>query len=697
MKSWNSLRSWSQFEIFALAAALIAMVTSSGVLTIENLISTPGARTAVIGTVVFKIRVAETKHNDQSIWVSLPQNAPVYDRDTIRTDKEAIAEITLNQQTKISLGPDSMILLDTPQSMKVTRGTVKVKSVAAKPMTIESGKGSLELKNGEAVLSTDGNKTTTTLVEGVAAFSGGSATTELKAGSASAFDREGKKTEVPLAASSPIGGTLVYTVNDSEEVAFAWTAGEGRSVTLVVADNQELKNPLKSVVVKSLGAKVNLPKGNWWWAVKDETGISPVERFELKKLGQPTIITPEEASVPATEGHPQVDVRWSRVEGADSYRVELSGDVQTPTQTQVVSDTSASLDLKKVGQYSLKVVALFGALGLESASAPRGFSVIPNAPAPMKWTDEKGDPATLNLATLGGQTGTFSWWDDGQSRYRVQIFQDQGTRALRQTTVSGNSYRLDNDLPEGRYALHIVRLADDGSASSQVLDRTVVLTRPRPPVLISPVNGILTPITDHKVDFTVDDPNGSSRVRIDVATDEAMSSVASTSVTRDRKATLLLPEGRVNTLFWRATIVSTSGRDLAASSVEAFRIPSYLDVPVFTSPVPGSRIDLLKNDSVRISWASVAEANLYDVKLYRIMIGSPVLIRSWETSSTTLVWNEFANLSPDTFSIELTALKKDRDNTTLGQSPVVKNSFYLGQSAKVQAVKIDSKLVFEAD
>ena len=143
------------------------------------------------------------------------------------------------------------------------------------------------------------------------------------------------------------------------------------------------------------------------------------------------------------------------------------------------------------------------------------------------------------------------------------------------------------------------------------------------------------------------------------------------------------------TLYWRADALDDKGESLVVSTVEAFRIPRQLPKPRILAPAPGSIVDLAKIGEVNIVWTPVADANVYQVTLFRALAGYRTKVRSWETSEAFLLWNDFLQLSADTYTLEISALLVDQDKVVIGQSLFGKSAFKLEQSVKVKPVKLE--------
>jgi len=521
------MRSWSSFEIGALLLALLVGLAAGFALTLDSLQAAPAAATKTIGSVIYKLRTAETRHNDQAVWSVLPQNSPVFELDTVRTASESAADVVLGKTTKVALGPDTMIRLELGgQALNVVRGTVRLKSKAGQAITVKTNAAAVTVSQGEAILSTDGTKTTTTVVEGTASMVSQGASQELSAGKSAAVDAGGVAAAVTVQPESPTAGEVIWTDQKTAAIDLRWTAPDGWQGRLMIGPTKDLKKPVVEQTVSGGLLQTTLAPGVWWWSLGDST--VPAQRFEVKPLPVPQLIRPASGAVAASADNPELDVRWTPVTGASEYRVEVfaQADLKTPEVSQTTGGTSLQLNVVSTGDHLVRVVAVFETLGLESITLARPFTVGTSLKVPLQWRNSTGEALQLNRAQVGGEAGALHWQADPGSRFRVRVGADQAmTKIVSDRVVQGDTYRLEDSLPEGTYYVEISRQESGArlASSSDLIRRTVVYTKPSPPVAVSPGQGLLVAPEAGQLTLSYEDPNDSPRIQVEVAADPAFS------------------------------------------------------------------------------------------------------------------------------------------------------------------------------
>lgn len=692
MKSWSSFEFLTSF--FALAIGLVAAIF----LGLLNLTGSHVFSADPIGTIVYKLRVAESKHTGQNLWETLPQNSVVYEADTIRTAEQSEAEVTLNKQSKISLGPNTMIQLNTKRNfLLLTKGTVRVKSEGR--LALKSAHGTYALNKGEAIIRSDEKQTTAVVLAGILKVNGRD---EVQAGNSVSFGSAGTAKDIPLTPLEPSSGSILYTDKPEESVEVRWSAPKDWKGQLLVSEDPAMKAHVVKRDISGGTQKISLKPGVWWWSVGDAAGATEPQSFQLKKLTSPEILRSAGVTSITSDGAHSVDVRWTPVPSASQYRLEIS---ETPDfsklETQMLVDSSfLSVPLPKAGTHFIRVAAVFSALNQESFSAVSKVVIgEKNSQEPLQWTDNAGSAIQLSAAIPGGNLRMLRWSNDSEP-CKVRVAEDAAmTNVIVDETITSGVFKLGEDLKPGKYFVEIERPATESAPASKI-QRTVSIQTPVPPAAVSPVGGKLAVLTnDRTVEVSVHDPNDSSRLQIEVSENDSFNPVTLTTFAEKGIATLpLKPKNKIATWFWRARVLSVSGESLAVSPTESFQTPAFLEAPVITSPEQGSKIDLFKNRSVKLFWAPIDGANRYQVILNKIIMGKLFRTKVWETNRAEYEWNDFKNLSVGSYSFEIVALNVDKKTKSIvAQSSPSKSSLILELSEKLKSTSIKIQPGFEVD
>jgi len=104
----------------------------------------------IVGTVIYRNRVAQRRNSSSSIWSDVAQKEQVRNFDSIRTDELAEAIITLNSGTRIELDPFSMIVLNIineETEIQLLRGSILVDPTEKDNVKIKKGEDTKFISN----------------------------------------------------------------------------------------------------------------------------------------------------------------------------------------------------------------------------------------------------------------------------------------------------------------------------------------------------------------------------------------------------------------------------------------------------------------------------------------------------------------------------------------------------------------------
>lgn len=114
----------------------------------------------IIGDLSFKYNKTQRKFDKELVWDSLDANAPLSNRDTVRTDTGSQAILRLKDGTEIQMDEDSMVLLEiTPklQRIKFEKGSINIKKnpvpgTEFSSIYVESPTGTVQVNDGDIIV-----------------------------------------------------------------------------------------------------------------------------------------------------------------------------------------------------------------------------------------------------------------------------------------------------------------------------------------------------------------------------------------------------------------------------------------------------------------------------------------------------------------------------------------------------------------
>jgi hypothetical protein len=673
-----------------------------------------------VGTIVYRQRQAERKYSGQVVWGNLSQDTPVYDLDAIRTASDSSATIYLDDKTQIELGEDSLLVLDVggkAKKLDLSGGSLRVRreagsgslKVATRSGDLAMGAGAVSLSDTKAALSiavTEGKASFKAAPAAAAVQTSATASRgqELRLDTSSAFvvSSGGQIAELALEPLSPVNGKELVAIGSSGYVDFAWMGPVEFAGKLILASDPGFSQGRTERAVSGDSARVELMPGAYYWKVEASSSGSRAAqaapsralKFTLAASAAPRLLKPAAsttiASASASASGPKatslVDFSWSTSPKAEAYRMEVSSSPSFANSELSLrfERTSASTDKLRPGKWYWRVTALFPALGLEAPSAVSSFSIEAAAKPKAEW---RGGAAPIALSTLAAKEGALNLsWEptQGAEGYRVSIARDEGFNDLVYSGDSSlSSMNVGTALDEGSYYVKVVSKigGKDGEASES---RSIVVQKPYPIKLLSPVSGADLKPEARKVDLAWSDPNRGRLFKVELSADPSFSSSLAEAKATSQKASIDLPAGLKGEIYWRVSSLGAKDSVLLSSEPSSFRIPELIPAPLALEPADGQVIDAFRSGAFRFAWKAVSGAVLYRVSLFRLTGGGMTLVREWSTDQTSIDVRKLDFLAIDAYAWKLVALRPEGE----AQSPAATSYFKVTQSAQVSAPKL---------
>ncbi len=253
--------------------------------------------TETIGVVSYKYNSGQRKAERNMVWQDMEMEAPVFNRDTIRTAEQSEATVRLANGASISLDELSMVYLEVGSDrsdLKLERGSVRLKSSGGgAPLFIRSGNRTVRLDQGDLHATKSGDALGLLLREGTASSIPGDGTEgqTIEAGFQIHIDQTGaKKSEMGPAAISPADGSRLPMEADPLPVQFRWAAPDG-PVIFELSRDRGFAGVLERKTLDSDTTLVSLPEGMYYWRVSsaNRSVVGPATKVTLlPQLAQKT-------------------------------------------------------------------------------------------------------------------------------------------------------------------------------------------------------------------------------------------------------------------------------------------------------------------------------------------------------------------------------------------------------------------------
>jgi hypothetical protein len=694
----------SKGELAFLASVAICLATSSALLPLVGRESAglPSGQER-IGTIVFKNRYAERKAQGKVIWNATAQSAPVYDLDSIRTAAASSAVISLVNGVEISLGEESLVLLDFRQDrakVSVGDGSVELRTAAAgRELSVDCAAGEVSLKSGALSIRADDAGAAISLVGGSAVLHGAASARALS-GDVS-IDSSGKIAPAPsVALAAPAEGELVFAAPAGPGVLFRWKAGgpgaQAGSWVLSVARDRDFTVEERRMPVSGGEATLQLPAGLHYWrllATGEARPASAIGWFTLAELEPPRLIGPlnRRFSVDETSGL-AVDFSWSPSANASSYRLSIAkkGQPQAPAITKATVLSALTVESIAPGDYIWSVSSLSGPGLTEAMSRTGEFSVLRGESRLVLRSASGREGAVESLSALAIRNGAVvATWDpvEGAKRYDVSISREpDGARVVREVSTNSTVLQLGESLEKGDYYVS-VRAVLGTMSPSAAAELKLAVTGPTPPVPVTPIAATRLDPATRDLRFQWEDANEGHSYRIVVAKDRDLRQVLAEKTIVSRWTDVELPDDFSGTFFWKVALLDEGMKPIMDSPIADASIQAMLAAPKALSPANGQELDINSIERIDFGWEAVAGADEYRVSLYRTTGGLREAVKTWSTKRTKATFDHLEALALASYSWELRAAASSADGRPRLSRPV-DSYFRIVQSSPLPAPRI---------
>jgi hypothetical protein len=345
-------------------------------------IHTNDSKREIVGTVIYRNRVAQRRNSSSSIWSDVAQKEQVRNFDSIRTDELAEAIITLSSGTRIELDPFSMIVLNIindETEIKLLRGSLVVDPVENDRIKIRKGEGtSIYFKQ---LIRIFGNES-----DLIQIFSNGKI--EIQTPTEKLSYSEKHLIEVNRESIQDRGITLEtispsdnsrYFVGSSQSlgIKFLWKNEGSENQEFILSSDPFFREILLRRNTNQDFIVLPLFDGNYYWKIKSPQSESLTKRLKIKALEDIVSISPIENEEVTLDKAELVPFSWKSSELATDYKLILSKDPQKNISFLEKSSNrnGLSLDLQG-GVYYWKVIGNGSLPGSSTSSEWKKFQVV---------------------------------------------------------------------------------------------------------------------------------------------------------------------------------------------------------------------------------------------------------------------------------------------------------------------------------
>ncbi|WCL50091.1 hypothetical protein [Leptospira sp. GIMC2001] len=350
----------------------------------------------LVGTVIYRNRVAQRKNSSTVIWDNVAQRENVYNFDSIRTDDLAEAIIILENGTQIELDPFSMIVLnisDDESKIVLDRGSVIVRpSENSKVQLIRGNRIHFNIKGLLRIFGQDENRYVVLSDKGFSMVEGD--IDSIQSSEINKFQSEDildipgdtivkinsraiERIKNSIEIIYPTDNTRYFVDGKLElEVRFHWKADVAVEKILIAKD-PFFQNLIVEKQVNQDKFRINLTDGNYYWKVLGADSESSPARFKIKSREDIKTIEPIPNEKLFLDPGDLTAFLWSESELAESYRLEIASDsgFQNTIKKMVTHRPGLSVSMPE-GKYFWRVVSVGSLAGTDYNSNISEFEIV---------------------------------------------------------------------------------------------------------------------------------------------------------------------------------------------------------------------------------------------------------------------------------------------------------------------------------
>lgn len=288
-------------------------------------------------------------------WRDAYRGGDVNEEQLIYTDDNSSAEIKFTQGHKISISENSLIrIASIGKGLNVERGFLRARIHGDQPLIIEMNGEELKLTgdNADVQISLQNEIGEIGVLNGEISVEKGGQIEQIDKSSSLKVDEGSlKKRPVSVRLIRPATSQIIYTLNETHPINFAWEPA--LRAEMLLANNPSFK---RSRVFRADGSlQTDLAPGTYYWKVEEADGSSLTGSFTIIQEKPPVILRPlsGEKIVRARgpDSSPEIFLQWKGLVG-ENYTVEYK---EVDVKSQMIKGSGLVVPLNMSGMFQWRI------------------------------------------------------------------------------------------------------------------------------------------------------------------------------------------------------------------------------------------------------------------------------------------------------------------------------------------------------
>jgi hypothetical protein len=434
------------------------------------------------GYIIYQKEPSLRRIRQGALWLNAHKNDAVYNYDRISTPQNGLTVLEMTDGTKITLGPDTVILIiwdAAKRQIHLKNGDVTL-SNNTKNYTIITNEGQISVPdNADISVRKNTRHFSVTSSKGEALLRGIKGIKRIGSGETVEITDGAGYEASALTPSSPLLNQVIYTKNGMAALDLTVHAlPQAESYVFEVSTDENFSSLIFSDESRQPQTAARLPVGTYFWRsrakINDTLTDGTPGSFTIAFLPPPIINNRDNAAFNLNGTNDSVNISWSGDSGATGYILEVAEDPDFSKPVSHIATGNQSVNLWNLNEgsyyYRVKATSGYGAMSdVEAVSAIQTFSV--------SYKTEEDNVELLaphnreQFRYPNGETLPvfFNWtFRKDISSYRIEVASDPAFKnILLQKETPANFAQIDLPLNSSDYYWRIVYNSADKKAPAR--------------------------------------------------------------------------------------------------------------------------------------------------------------------------------------------------------------------------------------
>lgn len=580
-------------------------------------------------------------------WKDIIGKTGLVDDQYIFTGDEAFAKIKLNSGSEVTIGEKTLIRLTTTgrENLQVEQGIVRLKLAEDKPVEVDiDGKTvSISGRGAEIVMNIQEKGSQIGVSSGSAQVKMNEQTQTLTSKELVQISEGIMNVTEKITLFSPMDNEKIYRRSGTAELVFEWASS--KEVIFEISKDRSFEKLVKQDRAVS-SYQLSLPKGIYYWRVKEGKSLSQVGTFQIIQETSPFILSPQNGEVVRVVdyvGDESVLLSWDAQE--DLVDLEL----KTIQGNQLLEKVSSPYRLPVSDSFDLEwrvkrtVSGRPETIWSDWQKVKILYLKIPERPRELS-------PVNYEQITYGENPKSIKLqWQGDSPFYVVQIKYGQNIETFKTTSIQYEYILKSPAVYQWR-----VRAEDEFGRESQFSDWGQFEWRDESTSLDNKAQKIVLKRPSQKVNFSWEDPQG-EEVQFELAKDATFKEVVIQKKLKAETTEVTFPDQ--GTYYWRTQKLTSTGERILSAPKKVVIEPApaperpetlpEIEVPLeyIESTYQRSWLDYLiptafANDDklvAPLNWPKKEDAEFYLIEIYTDDEGNNK-VHELKTSETNYLW-----------------------------------------------------------